>query len=385
MSFKLKEIENPFMYDERLYPKELSDLGLERFVFHRELARVKRALKEIRGPLWLIFASREARFEIDFFSLILRYFLPQNSFKFFPTDFRVDFFIQNAYSNALRLVATRLTTEVWRRSFYHFLRNSLEKLEKEGVLLDVLPSAQAIKEKIEEGEEKFDELIFPFEPEEREEELAFALRDFSLKMIERESLGSVVKRLTEATFIWQSWDEGVRQFQNDVFLPHQAKEGLKGFLSLISNFYKPVLMFSGFERLSFLPEEKLAEVSGFLVELESLLYRDCFFIYEVSEENLSRVELLKRGKEIQLSFFPLLDLPLDSLEKAEKMVREQLAPFLPEEASSESLIEGEVVKLAFEKEKDPQRFLTLLGKAWQKAAEEGKERITAEVLKEATL
>lgn len=383
MEFNLKDTDNPFFYDENLYPEELSDLGLERFIFHRELARVKKVLPGARSPLWLIFPSRGGgAIEIDFFSLVFRYFLNSKSPAYFPSLFRADFLIHDAYSNLLRLIASRFTDVVWRRSFFNFLVKSMEKLKEEGILLEVLPEAEVVQEKLKAGEEALDELFFP--AEEEGEELAFSLRDFSLKMIEREELGRIVRRLAEATFIWQSWEEGVKQFQSDIFLPNQAKEGLKGLFTLISSAYKPVLMFMGFERLPFLSEEQLAAVNGFLVEVETLLYRDCYFIYEVVEDKLSQVELLKRGREVELSFFPLLDLPVDSFEKAEKMVREQLAVFLPPGLNSEGLVSREVVKTAFEREKDPEKFLALLGRAWQKAAEEGKEKITAELLREVT-
>lgn len=390
MNSWLKELENPFLYDEKLYPEEFSDLGLEKFIFHRELEKVKKALGEFESsgnrPLWLIFSAGTSRaIEIDFFSLVFRYFLNSTSPRYFASLIRFDFLIQDAPTNLLRLIATRMTPEIWRRSFYFFLKNSLEKLEQEGNLKEALPEAEKIKEILSDGEEKIDELLFPLEPEDEEEELALSLRDFSLRMIDRENLGRVVKRLTEATFIWQSWEEGVKQFQSDIFLPHQAREGLKGLFELVSSGYKPVLMFTGLEGfLTSLDEETQASLGGFLVEIESLLRKNCYFIYETLEENLSQVELLKRGKEMKISFWPLSDLPLDSVEKAKRLVNEQLSAFLPLDLKSENLVDERAIEIAFKKERDPQSFLTLLGKAWQKAVELGKESISLELLDEAS-
>lgn len=391
MSSWLKELGNPFLYDEKLYPDEFSDLGLEKFIFHRELEKVKKALNELESsgnrPLWLIFPTGTSRaIEIDFFCLVFRYFLNSTSPLYFASLNRLDFLAQDAPANLLRLIATRMTPEIWRRSFYFFLKSSLEKLEQEGILEEALPGVEKIKEKLKEGEEKIDELLFPLEPEEEEEELALSLRDFSLKMMDRENLGRVVKRLTEATFIWQSWEEGVKQFQSDIFLPHQAKEGLKGFFHLVSAAYKPILMFIGLEGfLASLDEEALASLNGFLVEMESLLGKNCHFIYETLEENLSQAELLKRGKEIKLSFWPLSDLPLDSGEKAKKLVDEQLKVFLLPGFESENVVNDEVIEAAFKKESDPQAFLTLLGKAWQRAVELGKESISPELIEEVSM
>lgn len=388
MSFLLKEIENPFLYDEKLYPEEFSDLGLEKFIFHRELEKVKKALNDFETsgnqPLWLIFPKGTSRaIEIDFFSLVFRYFLNSTSPYYFASLYRFDFLIQSPFPNLLRLLATRLTPETWRRSFYFFLKDSLEKLEREGTLGEALPEAEKIKEKLKEGEEKIDELLFPLEPEEDEEELALSLREFSLKMLERENFGSVVKRLTEATFIWQSWEEGVKQFQSDIFLPHQAREGLKGVFDIISFAHQPVLMFTGLEGfLTSLDEEVLASLNGFLVEIESLLRKNCYFIYETLEENLPRAEILKRGKDINLSFWPLSDLPLDSLEKAKRLVREQLEVFLPQDLDGESLVSDEVIETVFKKESDPQKFLAILGEAWRRAGEKEAEKIGSELVEE---
>ncbi len=385
MSSLIREVENPFFYDEKLYPEELSDLGLEKFIFHRELERVKKALSEFKNsgnrPLWLIFPSGTSQaIEIDFFSLVFRYFLNSASPLYFASLIRFDFLIQDAPTNLLRLIAMRMTPEIWRRSFYFFLKRSLEKLEQEGTLKEALPEAEKVKDKLTKGEDKLDELLFPLDSEE-EEEMALSLRDFSLRMIERENLGSVVRRLTESTFIWQSWEEGVKQFQSDIFLPHQAREGIKGLIDLVSSAHEPVLMFSGLEGfLASLDEEALASLNGFLVEMESLLRKNCCFIYEISEENLPQAELLKRGKEIRLSFWPIFDLPIDTVEKAFELVYKQLEVFLPLELKSESVVEKSAIEAAFEKESDPQAFLILMGKAWQKAKKEGEERITKKLI-----